>query len=82
MGGRGGDRRVRVPDKLDGEPFEAFVGGLGDRPVLTESVGAAGGVQVDFSPLGARRCLGAWTFRRLAAADGRLAVGALAAEVG
>ena len=130
-----------VPYKLDGEPFDAFVGGLSDRPLLTEFVGAAGGVQVDFTPLGARRCLGlpmdeltnrvvaledvlgpgakllaerlqeargwrgrfalldaallrrvaagpepapevVWTFRRLAAADGRLAIGALAEEVG
>ena len=130
-----------VPYTLDGEPFDAFVGGLSDRPILTEFVGAAGGVQVDFTPLGARRCLGlpmdeltnrvvaledvlgpgapllverlqeapgwaerfalldaallrrvaagpepapevAWTFRRLAAADGRLAIGPLAAEVG
>jgi len=128
-----------VPYKLDGEPFDAFVGGLSDRPLMTEFVGAAGGVQVDFTPLGARRCLGlpmeeltnrvvaledvfgpallaeelqeapdwpqrfalldaallrraaigpapapevAWTFRRLAAADGRLSIGALAAEVG
>ena len=47
-----------VPYKLDGEPFDAFVGGLGDRPVLTEFVGAAAGIQVDFSPLGARRLLG------------------------
>ena len=130
-----------VPYKLDGEPFDAFVGGLTDRPLLTEFVGDAAGIQVDFSPLGARRCLGlpmaeltnrvvaiedvlgprapllverlqaasgwaerfalldaallrrladgpapapevAWTLRRLAAADGRLAVGALADEVG
>ena len=47
-----------VPYRLDGEPFDAFVGGLSDRPILTEFVGAAGGVQVDFTPLGARRCLG------------------------
>jgi AraC-like DNA-binding protein len=130
-----------VPYRLDGEPFDAFVGGLSDRPILTEFVGAAGGVQIDFTPLGARRCLGlpmdeltnrvvdledvlgpgapllaerlqeapgwaerfalldaallrrveagpepapevAWTFRRLAEAHGRLAVGPLAAEVG
>ena len=130
-----------VPYRLNGESFVAFVGGLTDRPVLTEFEGAAGGVQVDFTPLGARRCLGlpmdeltnrvvaledvlgpraplvaerlhdaagwperfalldavlmrrlafgpapapevAWTLRRLAAADGRLAIGALADEVG
>jgi AraC-like DNA-binding protein len=130
-----------VPYRLDGEPFDAFVGGLSDRPILTEFVGAAGGIQVDFTPLGARRCLGlpmdeltnrvvtledvlgprapllaerlqeargwaerfalvdsfllrrlesgpepapevAWTLRRLAAADGRLPIGALADEVG
>ena len=131
-----------VPYRLDGEPFDAFVGGLSDRPTDTEFVGAAGGVQVDFTPLGARRCLGLpmdeltnrvvaledvlgprraaarrapaggaglagalraarrgaaaarwrpgpsprprWRgrYRRLAAADGRLAVGPLADEVG
>jgi AraC-like DNA-binding protein len=130
-----------VPYRLDGEPFRAFVGGLSDRPVRTEFVGDAGGIQVDFTPLGARRCLGlpmqeltnrvvaiedvlgpraallverlqeargwaerfalldaallrrlaegpepapevAWTLRRLAAADGRLAIAGLAAEVG
>jgi AraC-like DNA-binding protein len=130
-----------VPYKLDGEPFGAFIGGLSDRPVRTEFVGDAGGIQVDFTPLGARRCLGlpmeeltnrvvaiedvlgpragllverlqeasgwaerfalldaallrrladgpepapevAWTLGRLAAADGRLAVADLAAEVG
>jgi AraC-like DNA-binding protein len=47
-----------VPYKLDGEPFDAFVGGLSDRPTLTEFVGDASGVQIDFSPLGARRLLG------------------------
>jgi AraC-like DNA-binding protein len=46
-----------VPYRLDGEPFDAFVGGLSDRPLMTEFVGAAGGVQVDLTPLGARRCL-------------------------
>ena len=130
-----------VPYRLDGEPFETFVGGLSDRPVLTEFVGDAGGVQVDLTPLGARRVLGlpmdeltnrvvalddvlgrrarelaerlreapgwperfalldtalarrvadgpqpapevAWTYRQLARADGRLAVGPLAGEVG
>jgi AraC-like DNA-binding protein len=130
-----------VPYRLDGEPFDAFVGGLSDRPVATEFAGDAGGVQVDLTPLGARRCLGlpmdeltnrvvaledvlgrgalelverlreaaswrerfalldaallrrvaegpepapevAWTYRRLAAADGRLAIGPLAEEVG
>jgi AraC-like DNA-binding protein len=130
-----------VPYKLDGEPFDAFVGGLSDRPTLTEFVGEAGGIQIDFTPLGARRLLGlpmdeltnrvvaiedvlgprapllverlqdaggwaerfalldavllrrlaagpepapevTWTLRRLTQADGRLAVSALAAEVG
>ena len=130
-----------VPYKLDGEPFDAFVGGLSDRPILTEFVGEASGIQVDFTPLGARRLLGlpmeeltnrvvaigdvlgpraprlverlqemdgwaerfalldaallrrlaagpepapevAWTLRRLTQADGRLAIGALADEVG
>jgi AraC-like DNA-binding protein len=124
--------------RIDGEPFDAFVGGLSDRPTDTEFVGAAGGVQVDLTPLGARRILGlpmdeltnrvvaadellpralierlrdaagwperfalldaallrrlgagpapapevAWSYARLAAADGRIAAGALAAEVG
>ena len=130
-----------VPYRLDGEPFDTFVGGLSDRPIDTEFVGAAGGVQVDLTPLGARRILGlpmdeltnrvaaledvlgrgardlvgrlrdasawperfalldaallrrveagpepapevAWTYRRLAAAEGRLAIGPLADEVG
>ena len=47
-----------VPYRLDGEPFEAFVGGLSDRPTDTEFVGEAGGVQIDLTPLGARRILG------------------------
>ena len=47
-----------MPYRLDGEPFDAFVGGLTDRPLLTEFVGDAAGIQVDFSPLGARRLLG------------------------
>jgi AraC-like DNA-binding protein len=130
-----------VPYRVDGAAFEAFVGGLSDRPTDTEFVGAAGGVQVDLTPLGARRILGlpmeeltnrvvpiedvlgrragelaerlreapgwperfalldaallrrveagpapapevAWSYARMAAAGGRLAVGALAAEVG
>ena len=130
-----------VPYRIDGEPFAAFVGGLCDRPTDTEFAGAAGGVQVDLTPLGARRILGlpmeeltnrvvaledvlgrgapswssacarrpgwrerfalldaallrrveagpapapevAWSYRRLAAADGRVAAGALAEEVG
>ena len=117
------------------------MGGLSDRPTDTEFVGAAGGVQVDLTPLGARRILGlpmeeltnrvvaledvlgrgaaelverlaeapgwperfalldaallrrvdagpapapevAWSYGRLAATDGRVAVGALADEVG
>jgi AraC-like DNA-binding protein len=127
-----------VPYRLDGERFETFVAGMTDRPVATEFTGAAGGVQIDLTPLGARRILGlpmdeltrqvvavetllgrelverlheapgwparfalldaallrrvaagpepapevAWTYARLARADGRLAVGPLAAEVG
>ena len=130
-----------VPYSIDGTTFAAFVGGLTDRPTDTEFVGAAGGVQVDLTPLGARRILGlpmeeltnrvvaledvlgrgaaelverlaeapgwperfalldaallrrvdagpapspevAWSYGRLAAADGRVAVGALADEVG
>ncbi len=130
-----------VPYRIDGTTFAAFVGGLTDRPTDTEFVGAAGGVQVDLTPLGARRILGlpmeeltnrvvaledvlgrgaaelverladapgwperfalldaallrrvdagpapspevAWSYGRLAATDGRVAVGALADEVG
>jgi len=127
-----------VPYRLDGERFETFVAGMTDRPVATEFTGAAGGVQIDLTPLGARRILGipmeeltrqvvaveellgrelverlrdapgwrerfalldaallrrvdagpapapevAWSYARLAAADGRVAAGALAAEVG
>ena len=47
-----------VPYRIDGEPFTAFAGGLTDRPTDTEFAGSAAGVQVDFTPLGARRCLG------------------------
>ena len=130
-----------VPYRIDGEAFHAFVGGLSDRPTDTEFTGEAGGVQIDLTPLGARRILGlpmeeltnrvvalddvlgrgarelvarledapgwperfalldaallrrvaagpapapevAWTYSRLAAAGGRLAVGPLADEVG
>ncbi len=130
-----------VPYRIDGERFAAFVGGLTDRPTDTEFAGSAAGVQVDLTPLGARRVLGlpmeeltnhvvaledvlgrgahelvdrlhdapgwperfalldaallrrvqegpepapevAWSYRRLASADGRVAVGALAEEVG
>ncbi len=127
-----------VPYRLDGERFDSFVAGMTDLPVATEFTGAAAGVQIDFTPLGARRILGlpmdeltdrvvsfedllgaelvdrlrdapgwaerfalldaallrrvaagpepapevAWSFARLAAADGRLAVEALAGEVG
>ena len=127
-----------VPYRLDGERFETFVAGMTDRPVATEFTGAAGGVQIDLTPLGARRILGipmeeltrrmvaveellgrelverlrdapgwrerfalldaallrrvdagpapapevAWSYARLAAADGRVAAGALADEVG
>jgi AraC-like DNA-binding protein len=127
-----------VPYRVDGERFDTFVAGMTDRPTATEFVGAAGGVQIDLTPLGARRILGwpmdeltnrvvaaeellgrdlverlrdapgwparfalldaallrrvaagpqpapevAWSYARLAAADGRVAVGALAAEVG
>jgi AraC-like DNA-binding protein len=127
-----------VPYRLDGERFETFVAGMTDRPVATEFTGAAGGVQIDLTPLGARRILGipmeeltrqvvaveellgrelverlrdapgwrerfalldaallrridsgpapapevAWSYARLAAADGRVAAGTLAEEVG
>ena len=47
-----------VPYRLDGERFETFVAGMTDRPVATEFTGAAGGVQIDLTPLGARRILG------------------------
>jgi AraC-like DNA-binding protein len=127
-----------VPYRLDGQRFETFVAGMTDRPVATEFSGAAGGVQIDLTPLGARRILGlpmdeltdrivavedllgrelvdrlrdargwgerfalldaallrrvaagpepapevAWSYSRLARADGRLAIGPLAEEVG
>ena len=127
-----------VPYRLDGERFETFVAGMTDRPVATEFTGAAGGVQIDLTPLGARRILGipmeeltrqvvaveellgrelverlrdapgwrerfalldaallrrvdagpapapevVWSYARLAAADGRVAAGELAEEVG
>jgi AraC-like DNA-binding protein len=130
-----------VPYRIDGESFQTFVGGLTDRPTDTEFAGAAAGVQVDLTPLGARRAIGipmeeltnrvvaledvlgrgagelvgrlhdaatwrerfalldaallrrvaagpepapevAWSYARLTAAGGRLAVGALASEVG
>jgi AraC-like DNA-binding protein len=129
------------PYTIDGEQIDSFAGGLSDRPIVIEHVGTSGGVQIDFTPLGARRCLGvpmdeltnrvialedvfgraapllverlhdargwperfalldaallrrlaigpepasevAWSLQRLVAAEGRLAIGALAAEVG
>jgi AraC-like DNA-binding protein len=47
-----------APYAIDGDPIGSFAGGLSDRPITTELVGTAGGVQVDFTPLGARRLLG------------------------
>jgi AraC-like DNA-binding protein len=53
-----------VPYRIDGAAFETFVGGLSDRPTSTEFTGRAGGVQVDLTPLGARRILG-WPMEEL-----------------
>lgn len=43
---------------VDGESRGSFVAGLYDRPARTEFVGDQLGIQVDLSPLGARRLLG------------------------
>ena len=47
-----------APYAIDGAPIGSFAGGLSDRPITTELLGTAGGVQIDFTPLGARRALG------------------------
>ena len=36
-----------VPYQLDGRSFDTFVGGLSDRPILTEFVGDAADVAYD-----------------------------------
>jgi AraC-like DNA-binding protein len=46
------------PLAVGGRAFGSFVAGLTDRPVLTEHPGEQAGVQVDLTPLGARRLLG------------------------
>jgi AraC-like DNA-binding protein len=43
---------------VDGRRYTSFAGGLGDEPALTEHAGEGHGVQLDLSPLGARRFLG------------------------
>jgi AraC-like DNA-binding protein len=43
---------------VDGERRSSFVAGLHDRPSITEYRGESRGIQVDLSPLGARRFLG------------------------
>lgn len=44
--------------RVDGAAFGSFVAGLTDVPVLTEHPGEQAGIQLDLTPLGARRLLG------------------------
>jgi AraC-like DNA-binding protein len=46
------------PLRVDGTAFGSFVAGLTDVPVLTEHGGEQAGIQLDLTPLGARRLLG------------------------
>ena len=43
---------------VDGVRHRSFVGGLDDTPTITEYAGAQRGIQVNLTPLGARRLLG------------------------
>lgn len=43
---------------VDGERRSSFVAGLHDRPSITEYRGESRGIQVDLTPIGARRLLG------------------------
>src|SRR5204862_5635317 len=43
---------------VDGVRHRSFVAGLDDRATVTEYTGAQRGIQVNFTPLGARRLLG------------------------
>ena len=44
--------------EVDGASFGSFIAGLHDRPAITEHHGEQAGVQVNLTPLGARRLLG------------------------
>jgi len=44
--------------EVDGASFGSFVAGLHDRPAITEHHGEQAGVQLNLTPLGARRLLG------------------------
>jgi hypothetical protein len=46
------------PLRVDGTERSSFVAALDDKPSLTEHAGVNSGVQLDLSPLGARRLLG------------------------
>jgi AraC-like DNA-binding protein len=54
------DPLLVIDPRRGDEPLDcrAFFGGLSDSHVVTETTGAAQGVQVDFSPLGAYQLLG------------------------
>jgi AraC-like DNA-binding protein len=43
---------------VDGERVRSFVAGLDDRPTVTEYTGEQRGIQVNLTPIGARRLLG------------------------
>ena len=43
---------------VDGERHSSFVAGLHDRPSITEYRGESRGIQIDLTPLGARRLIG------------------------
>src|SRR5215207_7453 len=44
--------------RVDGVERSSFVAALDDKPSLTEHAGVNSGIQIDLSPLGARRLLG------------------------
>jgi AraC-like DNA-binding protein len=44
--------------RVDGAEQSSFVAGLDDKPSITEHAGVNSGIQIDLSPLGARRLLG------------------------
>lgn len=44
--------------EIDGASFGSFLAGLHDRPAITEHEGEQAGVQLNLTPLGARRLLG------------------------
>lgn len=47
---------LRYPDRS--VTHQSFFAGLFDSPVITESIGPSGGLQIDFTPIGAYRFLG------------------------